>query len=125
MDAQRAQDALAAHLNAVAPWHAKVQIEREVTGPAFDARTDGPAYAAMSHALQQAYGRPTTTEGQGGSIPLCNVLHETFPSAEIMLVGVEEPRCLIHAPNESVDPAEIEQMAVAEALFLASYRAAA
>ena len=87
----------------------------------FAARTDGPAYTAMSHALEQAYGRPITTEGQGGSIPLCNVLHQTFPDAEIMLTGVEEPRCLIHAPNESVDPAEIEQMALAEALFLANY----
>jgi cysteinylglycine-S-conjugate dipeptidase len=125
IDAPHAQDALAAHLQAAAPWNAKVQIEREVPGPAFAARTDGPGYAAMGHALQQAYGRPTTTEGQGGSIPLCNILHETFPGAEIMLVGVEEPRCLIHAPNESVDPAEIEHMALAEALFLTDYRAAA
>jgi hypothetical protein len=62
-------------------------------------------------------------EGQGGSIPLCNVLHETFPDAEIMLIGVEEPRCLIHAPNESVDPAEIEHLALTEAVFLASYSA--
>ena len=121
MDARRAQDALAAQLEAVAPWHAQVQIERETPGEPFAARTDGPAYTAMSHALEQAYGRPVTTEGQGGSIPLCNVLHETFPDAEIMLTGVEEPRCLIHAPNESVDPAEIEHMALAEALFLANY----
>ena len=56
-----------------------------------------------------------------GAIPLCNVLHQTFPDAEILLTGVEEPRCLIHAPNESVDPAEIEHMALAEALFLANY----
>jgi cysteinylglycine-S-conjugate dipeptidase len=34
------------------------------------------------------------------------------------MFGVEEPRCLIHAPNESVDPSEIERMALAEALFL-------
>ncbi len=121
LDAQRAQDALAAHLEAVTPWHAKVEVEREVEGQAFVARTDGPAYAAMSDALEQAYGRPTTTEGQGGSIPLCNALRETFPEAEIMLLGVEEPRCLIHAPNESVDPSEIERMAVAEAVFLAGY----
>jgi len=118
---RRAQDALVAQLEAVAPWHAQVQIERETPGEPFAARTDGPAYAAMSQALEQAYGRPATTEGQGGSIPLCNVLHETFPEAEIMLTGVEEPRCLIHAPNESVDPAEIEHMALAEALFLANY----
>ena len=58
------------------------------------------------------------TEGQGGSIPLCNVLEKTFPNAEIMLIGVEEPQCLIHAPNESVDPTEIENMAITTALFL-------
>lgn len=39
-----------------------------------------------------------------------------------MLMGVEEPKCLIHAPNESVDPTEIENMALAVALFLASCR---
>ncbi|MCZ0982165.1 hypothetical protein O1L60_33635 [Streptomyces diastatochromogenes] len=44
-----------------------------------------------------------------------------FPEAEIALIGVEEPGCLIHAPNESVDPSEIERMALAEALFLSSY----
>jgi cysteinylglycine-S-conjugate dipeptidase len=38
-----------------------------------------------------------------------------------MLMGVEEPRCLIHAANESVDPSEIENMALAEALFLRRY----
>ena len=60
-------------------------------------------------------------QGQGGSIPLCNVFAETFPDAEIMLIGVEEPQCLIHAPNESVDPSEIENMALVEALFLQNY----
>jgi acetylornithine deacetylase/succinyl-diaminopimelate desuccinylase-like protein len=121
IDAQHAQDALAAHLEAVAPWRAKVELEREVEGQAFVARTDGPAYAAIGGALEQAFGRPLTTAGQGGSIPLCNALHDTFPDAEIMLLGVEEPRCLIHAPNESVDPREIERMALAEALFLGRY----
>jgi cysteinylglycine-S-conjugate dipeptidase len=124
VDAQLAQDALIAHLHAVAPWHVKVEIEPEAQGQPFTARTDGPAYAEMSHALEQAYGRPTTTEGQGGSIPLCNVLHDTYPDSEIILMGVEEPLCLIHAPNESVDPTEIERIALAEALFLANYPAA-
>lgn len=36
-------------------------------------------------------------------------------------MGVEEPRCLIHAPNESVEPSEIENIALAEALFLERY----
>jgi acetylornithine deacetylase/succinyl-diaminopimelate desuccinylase-like protein len=76
----------------------------------------------MAAALGEAFGRPATTEGQGGSIPLCNVLQATYPDAEIMMIGVEEPQSLIHAPNESVDPAELERIALAEALFLRSYR---
>jgi cysteinylglycine-S-conjugate dipeptidase len=121
LDAKRAQDALVAHLRAAAPWHVNLGIEPETPGQPFAATTDGPAYATMDRALEEAFGRPLTTEGAGGSIPLCNVLSETFPEAEILLLGVEEPRCLIHAPNESVDPGEIERIALAEALFLKSY----
>lgn len=40
-----------------------------------------------------------------------------------MLLGVEEPLCLIHAPNESVEPSEIENMAIVEAQFLREYAA--
>ena len=36
--------------------------------------------------------------------------------------GVEEAHCLMHAPNERVDPAEIAHMTPAGALFHASYR---
>ncbi|HVC73352.1 MAG TPA: dipeptidase, partial [Mycobacteriales bacterium] len=91
------------------------------TGAPFLAEQGGPAYAAMSAALAEAYGRPMTTLGQGGSIPLCTVLARTYPDAEIILMGVEEPQALIHAPNESVDPNEIANMALAEALFLQAY----
>ncbi|BDZ54851.1 hypothetical protein GCM10025870_19240 [Agromyces marinus] len=74
--------------------------------------------------MEQAFGTPMTTLGQGGSIPLCNVFADTYPGAEIILMGVEEPLALIHAPNESVDPREIERLAVAEALFLRAYATA-
>ncbi|MGV7591889.1 dipeptidase, partial [Mycobacterium kansasii] len=56
--------------------------------------------------------------GQGGSIPLCTQLRKAAPQAEIALLGVEEPQCRIHAPNESVDPAELRRTALAEALLL-------
>jgi len=45
------------------------------------------------------------------------------PDAELILMGVEEPQARIHAPNESVDPAEIAAMALTEALFLQRYAA--
>ncbi|WP_430646745.1 dipeptidase [Agromyces sp. GXS1127] len=125
MDSQVAHDALAAHLRAHAPWNVRVEVETEAIGSAFRAETDGPAFHAMAAAMQEAYGTPMTTLGQGGSIPLCNVFAETYPGAEIILMGVEEPLALIHAPNESVDPSEIEHLAIAEALFLRSYGGAA
>ncbi|MFD8787437.1 dipeptidase [Kitasatospora sp. NPDC059599] len=120
-DAAAAADALTAHLRAAAPWGARVEVEREGTGSPFRAATDGPAYVALDRAMREAYGTPIAYLGQGGSIPLCNVLASTFPDAELILMGVEEPRCLIHAPNESVDPTEIERMALVEALFLRHY----
>jgi cysteinylglycine-S-conjugate dipeptidase len=42
-------------------------------------------------------------------------------STEIILMGVEEPQTLMHAPNESVHPDEIANMALTEALFLRRY----
>jgi cysteinylglycine-S-conjugate dipeptidase len=123
MKGKEAQDALVAHLERRVPWNMKYDIERIAVGDPFDGTLEGPAFEAMKSAMEQAFGRPMTTEGQGGSIPLCNVLAETYPDAEIMLLGVEEPRCLIHAPNESVDPSEIERIALAEALFLEEYTA--
>jgi acetylornithine deacetylase/succinyl-diaminopimelate desuccinylase-like protein len=121
MEPAKAQDALVSHLEAVAPWDVRVTVEREAIGSPFRANTDGPAYAALGEAMQEAYGRGMATEGQGGSIPLCNVFAGTYPNAEIILMGVEEPRTLMHAPNESVDPSEIENMALTEALFLQRY----
>ncbi|GIM92215.1 dipeptidase [Paractinoplanes toevensis] len=121
MHAKRAQDALIEHLRSVAPWGVRVDVVREADGEPFTGSTSGPAFDTLTTAMRHAYGRPAVTEGQGGSIPLCNVFRGTFPDAEIMLIGVEEPRCLIHAPNESVDPSEIENMALVEALFLKNY----
>lgn len=116
-----AEATLVDHLHAAAPWGAHVTVETQARGAPFSATADGPAYRAMGEAMRESYGVAPTTLGQGGSIPLATVLADTYPDAEIMLVGVEEPQALIHAPNESVDPAELAAMALAEALFLRRY----
>jgi acetylornithine deacetylase/succinyl-diaminopimelate desuccinylase-like protein len=121
-DAAKAQDALVTHLHAAAPWGVRVTVEPEALGQPFEARTGGPAYRALAAAMHESYGREMATLGQGGSIPLCNVFAATYPEAEIILIGVEEPLAAIHAPNESVDPGEIARLAHAEALFLRHYR---
>lgn len=120
---EEAEAALLAQLRGAAPWGVHVAIEVEAIGNPFEASTDGPAYHAMAAAAEEAYGRPMARLGQGGSIPLCTVFQQTYPGAEVILIGVEEPLALIHAPNESVAPSEIEDMALTEALFLQRYAA--
>ncbi|MEW1913909.1 dipeptidase [Kitasatospora sp. NPDC085895] len=116
-----AQQALVAHLEAAVPWGAQATVTLLSGGEAFSADTTGPAYEAMGEAMQEAFGRPMVSSGEGGSIPLCNTLRTLYPQAEIILIGVEEPTTQIHAVNESVDPEELERMALTEALFLRAY----
>jgi acetylornithine deacetylase/succinyl-diaminopimelate desuccinylase-like protein len=118
---EEAARALRAQLEQAAPWRAEVEIEIQGWADPFVGSTAGPAFESLATALEQAYGRGHVTQGQGGSIPLCNTLQETYWEAEIMLIGVEEPSCLIHAANESVEPSEIERIALAEALFMRRY----
>ncbi|MDJ1131361.1 dipeptidase [Streptomyces iconiensis] len=121
-DTARATELLIAHLEAHVPWNARVAVEVVGQGQPFRADTTSPAYTAMGAALREAYdGQEMQTVGLGGSIPLCNTLASLYPQAEMLLIGLSEPEAQIHAVNESVDPRELERMAVAEALFLRTY----
>jgi acetylornithine deacetylase/succinyl-diaminopimelate desuccinylase-like protein len=118
-DPIEAQRIVAGHLEAVAPWHVKVKITPGGVGEGFLARNDGPAYAAATDAMAAAYQRDVVRYGDGASIPLVAAFLAAQPAAEMILWGCEEPQCKIHAPNESVDLAELERMTLAEALFIA------
>ena len=122
VDAQEAQRLLVRHLERAAPWGARVEVTPQTLGQPFAARTDGPAFDALSQAMERAFGRPMVTTGQGGAIPLCTVLAEAHPSAELLLYGVEEPGSRIHAPDESLDPDELLRTAWAESLLLRQIR---
>lgn len=123
--ALRAQDALVEHLRARVPWGLRCTIDRMAVGEPFAGSRTGPGFVALRQSLAESYGSPVALVGQGGSIPLCNVFEQTFPDAEIMLYGVEDPECHMHAPNESVAPSEIAHIALAEAIFLRRYGASA
>jgi acetylornithine deacetylase/succinyl-diaminopimelate desuccinylase-like protein len=118
VDAAAAQQHLVGQLTAAVPWGARITVEPKTLGRPFAARTDGPAYAALGVAMEEAFGRPMVQTGQGGAIPLCVELATANPDAEILLIGVEEPASRIHSPDESVSPEELRRTALAEALFL-------
>jgi len=118
-DPAEAQGVVAKHLEAAAPWHVKVKVTPRTVGEGFLAKTDGPAYAAATDAMAAAFQKEVVHYGEGGSIPLVAGFLEAQPTAEMILWGCLEPQCKIHAPNESVDLAEVEHCVLAEALFIA------
>ena len=77
--------------------------------------------AAARAAMHEAYGKPAQEIGAGGSIPLIDSLRAAVPGAEILLFGAQDPMARIHAPNESVDLAELEKAVLAQTLFLQNF----
>jgi acetylornithine deacetylase/succinyl-diaminopimelate desuccinylase-like protein len=74
---------------------------------------------AAEQGLTEAFGTAVETIGSGGSIPLINSLKKACPRADVILWGAEDTALSrIHASNESVDPAEIQWMVVAQVLTL-------
>lgn len=118
VDPVEAQGLLADHLRNAAPWGVQVEIENVGVGSPYAAARDSRAFQVLSQAMADAFDAPVQTSGQGGSIPLTAALSRAHPDAAIVMIGVADPACRMHAENESVDPGEIRGMALAEALFL-------
>ena len=110
------------HIKSHAPWGAKVDVEVSGVNQPFSTDVTAEAIDQLGQCLKEAYGaEDLAIVGTGGSIPLTTTLQEQFPNAQIALYGVEEPLCGIHGVDESVDPTEIEHVAIAEAMFLQRY----
>jgi cysteinylglycine-S-conjugate dipeptidase len=120
-DPVAARQTLVRHLRDHAPWGVEVTFEGDTgfeAGHGYIVDTSAPASRLAIAALEQAYGRDAMELGSGGSIPLVPMLTKTFPGIEVLIWGAMDDRSLIHSVNESVDLAEVERIALAEALFL-------
>jgi cysteinylglycine-S-conjugate dipeptidase len=117
-DPAAARDALIRHLEARAPWGARVRVTVGGTVAPYSARTTGPAYAAAREAFATAWDAPPVEIGVGGSIGFMGPFAEAFPDAEVLITGVEDPDTRAHAANESLHLAGFERACLAEALLL-------
>ena len=114
-DPERELSILMRFLEANAPWGAQVEVEPMRHAPGFLCPSGGRGLAAARAALEDAFGSPPGAAGSGGSIPLLATFQAVAPQAEFILWGAEDmARCRIHASDESVDPAEIERMVLAQ-----------
>jgi acetylornithine deacetylase/succinyl-diaminopimelate desuccinylase-like protein len=117
-DAAAARDALVAHLEAHAPWGARVSVQPGAVAAPFTARSGGRAYSCARSALGEAWGTAAVDAGAGGSIPFVTAYAGLFPDAEILITGVEDPGTRAHGSNESLHLATFERACLAEALLL-------
>ena len=123
-DPVAARDKLVAHLHDAAPWGVHVEIEADEAGHGYLVDTSTDAYAAAKAALVEAFAHDVMEMGSGGSIPIVPVLVRTFPSMAVLIWGAGDHRSNYHSLDESVDLADLEHMALAEALFIRNLRAA-
>jgi acetylornithine deacetylase/succinyl-diaminopimelate desuccinylase-like protein len=119
-DPQAAFTALREHLLAAAPWGARVEVRLGEAGRPWAGDVEGPVYEAARWALKQAYGHDTVHMGIGGSIPFIAELGEVYPSATVLVTGVEDPDTRAHGTDESLHLGEFERACVAHALLLAA-----
>ena len=117
-DPQKAAQALSDYLAANAPFGAEVSVECLEAGPAYAANLDSPVLALMHGALTDAFGVKSVNIGQGGSIPFIATFQEFFPTAEVLVTGVEDPYTNAHSENESQDLADLQGAVLAETLLL-------
>lgn len=101
VDAAQAVQQLKTLLEDNAPYQAKVTFEPEGAATGWDAPATTPWFEQALQAASQAhYGAPCATIGQGGTIPLMNLLSQGFPKAQMMVCGVLGPQSNAHGPNE-------------------------
>lgn len=119
-DPAAAMAALSEHVAAHAPFGAQAVFTPGEAGQAFATDTSAPAARAAMWALGESWGVPAVETGMGGSIPFIADLKETFPGAQILVTGVEDPDSRAHSANESLHLGDFEKAVTAQALLLAA-----
>lgn len=101
IDAAAAVQELKALLEDNAPYQAKVTFEASGAASGWNAPPTTDWFEqALDAASRAHFGAPVGYIGQGGTIPLMNMLSQGFPQAQMMVCGVLGPRSNAHGPNE-------------------------
>ncbi len=124
VDATEATEALARHLHDHVPYGIAVEFTPEAGSNGTLIGTGGPACRAYAAAMRSAYGTDPVEQGVGGAVPFVANLVEEFPDLEVIATGAQDPLARIHAPNESIDLAELQRSILAQAQFLENLAAA-
>lgn len=121
VDADRAVQELKTLLEDNAPYQAKVTFEGGGGATGWNAPAITPWFEQALNAASQAhFGAPCGYIGQGGTIPLMNMLSEGFPTAQMMVCGVLGPKSNAHGPNEFLHVPYAKKLTAAVAEVIAA-----
>ncbi|MDP2371661.1 M20 family metallopeptidase [Rhodoferax sp.] len=120
VDAAMAAQQLKALLEDNAPYQARVTFDGLSAGTGWNAPTTAPwLEQAMNAASQSHFGAGCGYIGQGGTIPLMNMLSKGFPKAQMMVCGVLGPKSNAHGPNEFLHVPYAKKLTAAVAQVIA------
>ena len=121
IDAARAVAELKTLLEDNAPYQAKVTFENAAAATGWNAPGSAPWFEqALNAASRDYFGAPCGTIGQGGTIPLMNMLSTGFPKAQMMVCGVLGPKSNAHGPNEFLHVPYAKKLTAAVAQVIAA-----
>jgi acetylornithine deacetylase/succinyl-diaminopimelate desuccinylase-like protein len=117
-DPERALEALKGHILAHNTLGAEITFGAVELGKPFSLGESGWAKSLAEQSLSLAFGEKSVDIGIGGSIPFIAELERVFPSAQVLVTGVEDPDSRAHSPNESLHLEGFQSAILAQLLFL-------
>jgi acetylornithine deacetylase/succinyl-diaminopimelate desuccinylase-like protein len=120
VEAAQAVQTLKALLEDNAPYQARVTFESMSSATGWNAPETAPWFErALNTASLAHFGAPCGYIGQGGTIPLMNLLSKGFPQAQMMVCGVLGPKSNAHGPNEFLHVPYAKRLTAAVAQVIA------
>ena len=121
VDAGEAVAEMKALLEDNAPYQARVTFEHGGGATGWNAPAITPWFEQALNAASHAhFGAPCGYIGQGGTIPLMNMLSAGFPAAQMMVCGVLGPKSNAHGPNEFLHVPYAKKLTAAVAEVIAA-----
>ncbi len=105
-----------------APYQARVTFEGAASATGWNAPSTALCFeTALNDASNAHFGAPCGYIGQGGTIPLMNMLSKGFPAAQMMVCGVLGPKSNAHGPNEFLHIAYAKKLTAAVAQVISQF----
>ncbi len=121
VDAASAIEQMKTLLEDNAPYQAKVTFEHSGGATGWNAPPITSWFErALNTASRAHFGADCGYIGQGGTIPLMNMLSKGFPTAQMMVCGVLGPKSNAHGPNEFLHVPYAKKLTAAVAEVIAA-----